>query len=356
MFDSTWLTETKEEGTQGSPDYYVKRMGASENVLPTGLPDYTEHMRVIEHCVAVGIAPPDTEDTYGKAKITDSFSVGDRPRLGEAGDITCDLHNPDEPAGYDIAFEGLHGLECVHGDDAPEQRAFERADGVGNDDQFSIPSQTGGQLVDLDSTAQEADTDLALTERLADGGNAPMYVFPPMYVVSGPDDEEASTHIMTDPDTVHESLESPCDMVSDADDAPSPALSSVTGDAAGAGDDAIYEYADVTDDPSAVHLRCSEPNASTAATVTDGQWRNTLWQIPDEATYELATIRRGKTFSAMHRWSKQSKRTKAVPEAPAPIRGRTASKLSAKRWSKDLKQKKRVVPLETDAAGGYRPG
>ena len=413
------------EGTCGLPDY-AEHMAAKEH-SPRGLPDYSAHMLAVDHRDAVDIEPLDTDDFYVMSNSTERFSFGDKSGLGEAGDITCDLQEPGEPAGYDLAVEGLRGLECAHGDEEPEQHAYERADGFCDDDQFPIPSQPGGQqIVYLDSMDLEADLEAdarpGYITCLADGENAPAYAVPrtdaePTYVYASELTTELNDdYVIVDPGPARGSFESPCAMVSEAEHAVSPTSSSATEAVSAAGEDAIYAYADGNDamdasrsatpllppvdadgdgvvpcamtewgeqhwqhsrtDLSAAPLRGSAPSDTAAnkvamrrntlrevaeeatydtaaATVTVTMRRNTLRDVPDEAdeadeaTYEYATLRRETpstatpvTRGSMQRQSTQRKRTKATPDAPVQIGGKRASR----RWSKDQKRKKSLVP------------
>ena len=347
---------------------YAERMAAKKR-SPPGLPEYAKHMLAVERHGAVRIEPPDTDNFYNKANSTDRVPLGDKPGLGEVDGIVRDLHDPDKPVEHDPAVEGLRGLR--HGDDDLEQHGAERADGVGDDDQFPIPSQPGEQIVYLDSMDLEADAGLEYMTCLADGENAPTHAVPRpdaeptraygTTMQDDHDDKEAPTEIMVDSDAARESLASPCVVVSEAEDAASPAWSSVTGAVPAAGEEAIYEYADVATDLSAVPLRCSAPNDSATTTVTDNRRRITLREVPDEATYEFATMRRGTPSAATptiperesaRRWSKQSKPTKTAPDALAPI-GQGASKVSGRRWSKDQKRSKSLATLESGAEGEF---
>ena len=493
------LPEAK--GTRGLRDY-GEHVAANEK-SPQGLPDYAEHMLAVDHRDAVDIEPPDTDEYYAKANCAEHFS-GDKPELGEIGDITCELHVDDgffrgtprdltgdprdtcehgdkhanrgglmaqiagdnhgnsvccnnsilgqderpslsivdmgsrrsslnalrllsedqreglrdmdayarmqtlrsesdgcldgsdcgirpatirggtgEPVDYDLAVEGLRGgLECAHVNEDLEKSASERADGVGDDDQFPIPSQPGGRIMCHDSMDLEDDAGPAYITCLADGENA--YAVPrpdePTYAYATElkddhDDKAASTEIMVDSGAARKSLASSCVVVSEAEDAASPAWSSVTGAVPVAGEEAIYEYAEGTADLSAVPLRRSVPIDSATATVTDNQRRITLrqvrdeatfetaaivtdnrrrvtlWEVPDAATNEFATMTMEPPSTAtpvpptfreqgdMH-WSKQNKGA----NEPAPI-GKTVSKVSERKWTKDQKRKKSLVPV-----------
>jgi len=182
-------------------------------------------------------------------------------------------------------------------------------------------------------------------------------------------------YITVDPDTAQVALESSYILTVGAVDAASPAPSTVAGVAPVAGEEALYDYADVNAEPSIVPLRCAAPTASATSAPADER-QGTVRGLADGATYELATMgsegshlspsEQAAVAPAVHerevvrRWSKGNKRAKATPvavtDAPASVDAKVGAtvvpalaSISGGRWKKKKKQtKKRLSPVDSD--------